>query len=295
MRKIMKKLWLITTDHLEDELWFRDEEDFKVAMNYVAIQAARNRKVVVLVFILMSNHVHFVVLCEEKRDAEEFLLGFRHRYSIYMNRKWGKKEFLRGNGYEIKEIPFGDESPERVIAYVQMNCVAAKICGHPSQYPWGTGSCLFNKMPTAGTRLGDLSARARMRLLHTFEDDLPKNWRISDSGYILPQEYVDVETVEKLFRNPSRLNYFYNTSSKAKKRIEMSEGKMPAFCDQVILNALPDLCRSMFGKDSFSALSPEDKTEFMRQIRFRFSADVNQIARVCGVSYADAAKMLDKC
>ena len=31
----------------------------------------------------------------------------------------------------------------------------------------------------------------------------------------------------------------------------------------------------------------------MRQIRFRFSADVNQIARVCGVSYADAAKIMD--
>lgn len=289
----MRKLWLITTDHLEDELWFRDEEDFKVAMNYIAIQAARNRKVVVLVFILMSNHVHILVLCEEKREAEEFLLGFKHRYSIYMNRKWGRKEFLRGNGYDIKEIPFGDEAPERVVAYVQVNCVAAKICGHPSQYPWGTGSCLFNKIPPGGKRLGDLSARARMRLLHTFADDLPENWRISDSGYILPQEYVDVETVENMFRNPSRMNYFYNTSSKAKKRIETSEGKMPTFCDQVILNALPDLCRSMFGRDSFDALSPEDKTEFMRQIRFRFSADVNQIARVCGVSYADAARMLD--
>lgn len=289
----MRKLWLITTDHLEDELWFRDEEDFKVAMNYIAIQAARNRKVVVLVFILMSNHVHILVLCEEKREAEEFLLGFRHRYSIYMNRKWGRKEFLRGNGYHIEEIPFEEESPERVIAYVQMNCVAAKICSHPSQYPWGTGNCFFNQTNPAGTRLGDMSARARMRLLHTFEDDLPEDWRVCENGYILPQEYVDIESVENLFRNPSRMNYFYNTSSKAKKRIETSEGKMPAFRDQVILNALPDLCRSMFGRDSFDALSPEDKTEFMRQIRFRFSADANQIARVCGVTYADAARMLD--
>ncbi|MBR5703089.1 MAG: transposase [Bacteroidales bacterium] len=289
----MRKLWLITTDHLEDELWFRDEEDFKVAMNYIAIQAARNRKVVVLVFILMSNHVHILVLCEEKREAEEFLLGFRHRYSIYMNRKWGRKEFLRRNGYDIEEIPFEEESPERAIAYVQMNCVAAKICSHPSQYPWGTGNCFFNQTNPTGTRLGDMSARARMRLLHTFEDDLPEDWRVCENGYILPQEYVDIETVENLFRNPSRMNYFYNTSSKAKKRIETSEGKMPAFRDQVILNALPDLCRSMFGRDSFDALSPEDKTEFMRQIRFRFSADANQIARVCGVTYADAARMLD--
>ena len=32
----------------------------------------------------------------------------------------------------------------------------------------------------------------------------------------------------------------------------------------------------------------------MRQIRFRFSADVNQIARVCGLSYADAANVMDR-
>ncbi|MBO6096186.1 MAG: hypothetical protein J6P56_02585 [Bacteroidales bacterium] len=57
--------------------------------------------------------------------------------------------------------------------------------------------------------------------------------------------------------------------------------------------ALPDLCRSLFGKDKFKELLPEEQTELMRQIRFRFSADVNQIARVCGLSYAEAARMID--
>ena len=35
------------------------------------------------------------------------------------------------------------------------------------------------------------------------------------------------------------------------------------------------------------------KSEFARQIRFRFSADATQIARVCGISYAEAANLLD--
>ena len=33
-----KKIWLVSTDHLEDGLWFREEDDFKVGMNYVAVQ-----------------------------------------------------------------------------------------------------------------------------------------------------------------------------------------------------------------------------------------------------------------
>ncbi len=68
---------------------------------------------------------------------------------------------------------------------------------------------------------------------------------------------------------------------------------MPAFKDQTILAALPDLCMSLFQKKSFQQLSAKEQAEFARQIRFRFSADATQIARVCGISYADAARLLD--
>ena len=48
----MRKLWLITTEHLKAGLWFRDEEDYKVGMNFVALQAHASR-VVVLSFTLI--------------------------------------------------------------------------------------------------------------------------------------------------------------------------------------------------------------------------------------------------
>ena len=288
---MMRKIWLITTDHLEEDLWFRDEEDFKVGMNFVAIQVSCCQEVVVLAFILMSNHVHFV-LWGTRQEVEFFIRQFKHRYSIYYNARWGAKKFLRLNGVDIKEIPYDDEAPERAVAYVQMNCVAANICGHPSQYPYGTGDVFFNRKGSNGTRLGDLSARARERLLHTNCELLPLDWRLGPDGFILPQEYVDAKSVEARFRSPKRMNYFLASSSKARKRLE-SEEHLPAFRDQIILAALPDLCRSLFGKESFVELSSGEQTEFMRQIRFRFSADVNQIARVCRLSYAEAARRID--
>ena len=70
MNLTMKRYYLVTTDHLTDRLWFRDEEDFRVAMNYVAI-AAFITGCKVLAFILMSNHVHFVLMCL-RREAEEW-------------------------------------------------------------------------------------------------------------------------------------------------------------------------------------------------------------------------------
>ena len=57
----MEKVYLLSTGHLEKNLWFRNDEDFVAGMNHVAIQAAQNLKVRVLSFVLMSNHVHFVL------------------------------------------------------------------------------------------------------------------------------------------------------------------------------------------------------------------------------------------
>ena len=54
------KFYLLTTDHLNSAIWFRDEEDFKAAMNAIPVLAAL-AGVNVLAFILMSNHVHFVL------------------------------------------------------------------------------------------------------------------------------------------------------------------------------------------------------------------------------------------
>ena len=366
----------MTTEHLEDALWFRDPEDFAVGMNLVAVQASVSAAVV-LVFILMSNHVHFV-LYGTRKEAEEFVQRFKGRYSQYYCRKWGVKEFLRRNKVNIIELPDEPEVLERAIAYVLMNCVAAGICTHPSLYPWGCGSALF-KVPVSevkmdrnpvnrasewpgerrgtlerkwrgapagmeqgapgrmgrtapvgmeqgiprkksrgvpvgmeqvtpgrksrGTpagkgrgvlvKIGDLSLRARARLLHSAVADLPAEWALSDAGYVLPESFIGADAVERLFRTPQRLDYFLRTSSKARKRLEMEEESLPSFKDQVLLGAVPDLCQSLFQKKYFAELEQTQKTEILRQLRYRFSACPNQLSRVCGLSYAETAKLLD--
>lgn len=301
----MRKYYLVTTKHLEDGLWFRDEEDFVTGMNYVAIQAALAPEVVVLAFILMSNHVHFV-LYGIRQEVEAFVNGFKGRFSHYLGRKYGVKEFLRRNKLDIKEISEDEaEALERAIAYVQMNCVAASICLYPGQYPWGTGSTFFQAGwdgRNSGSRhaaqkyrrLGNLSGRERIRLMHSRAAlKLPNEWLLSESGFVLPESYVDVNHVESVFRFSKRMQYFLSSSSKARKRLEAEDEKLPAFRDQVILGALPDLLQSLFHKPAFGALSTQEQAETLRQVRFRFSAGIHQAARVCGISYTEAARLLD--
>ena len=287
----MIKHYLVTTDHLEEGLWFRDEKDFIAGMNFVAIQAYAS-KVTVLAFILMSNHVH-LVLRGRWVDVKAFIDGLKSRHSKYLHNKYGTFEYLRRNRVRIDEVSSLDEGLEKAIAYSQMNSVAANICSHPSQYPWGTGPLFFSALKRSGTRLGDMSKRARIRLLHCCDADLPADWLVGEEGYILPESYVDIRFVESLYRTPKRMNYFLTSSSKARRKVESSEDSSPAFRDQVILAALSDLFRSLFQKQRFEELTLAEQTESLRQIRFRFCSNVHQIARVTGLSYEAAARMLD--
>ena len=189
----------------------------------------------------MSNHIH-LILEGTLEDVAAFVTEFKRRYSKYYQRKYGIREFLRENGVDIRPVGRDGESLERAVAYVQMNCVAANICLHPGQYPWGTGNAFFQVGQVRQyRRLGDLSGRERIRLLHSEEAlRLPGEWLISDAGYVLPEMYVNARLVESVFRSPKRMQYFLNSSSKAKKRLEGGDTNLPAFKDQTILRALPD-------------------------------------------------------
>ena len=285
-----KEYWLVSTEHLEDRLWFRDEEDFKAAMNFVAVLSCV-LGVDILAFVLMSNHVHFVIRGSRKKVLE-YVNEFKRRYSIYLGHRYGVKEYLRRNDVHLLLIE-GEEAMERAVAYVQMNPVAAGICAHPSLYPWGTGNVFFSQVKPTGRILADIPNRSRMRMLHSECDTLPEEWIVGEEGVLLPQNYVMIKAVEACFRSANRMNYFYNTSSKAKKRMDASEENIPAFRDQVILAAMPDLCKSLFQKNTFLELKVSEQTELLRQLRYRFSSNVNQLARVCGLSYTEAARLMD--
>jgi hypothetical protein len=60
-----------------------------------------------------------------------------------------------------------------------------------------------------------------------------------------------------------------------------------------IISAIPDLANSLFQKSSISHLSFEEQTELLKQLRYRFSCNIEQLSRTTGLSYEDVAKMLD--
>ncbi len=284
----MINFYLITTKALSDRIWFRDTEDFRVAMNYVAVVASTTG-VNVLAFILMSNHVHFVTECDYEK-AKVFCDRFKMLNGAWLHKKYGYVEFLRRVGVDIRPVRPENESLLRAIAYVQMNSVAANICPYPNLYGWGTGAAFFNPEDIRGYKLGTLSKRSQFELTHS-RTTLPASYLVGDAGYILPQSYVPVRFVEGLFRSAKRYLLFLNNSSKAGKHLEKSPA--PSFEDHVLISACRNLVFSMFRAKSLEELSDSQTGELLRQMGRRFSTDLNQLCRVTGIPYTRAAKLLD--
>lgn len=282
--------FLVSTDHLEDRVWFRDEEDFIAGMNYVAV-VSYSLNMSVLSFILMSNHVHFFLECS-REEAKTIIDLYKTQYGGYFCRKYKVKEYFQGNGVEIKEIEWAPESLEQVSAYVQMNPVAANICLSSEMYSWGSGSCFFNSDNRKTRRLKDLSRREQIRLLHS-NATLNQNYEVSEEGYILPRSYVKVKFMESVFQTPKRMRYFLNNSSKAKTLREKRLSETLSFSDQTLILAVKDICRSMFDRSDKCVLDKEQIKTVARQLNRIFRADAHQISRVLGLTYAESTAILE--
>lgn len=285
------RLFFITTKHLENKVWFRDDEDYKVGMNKVAL-VSELLGIHVISFILMSNHVHFLIACETRQEAEKFIDMFKNQYSRHVQHKYCVRELLRRNEVDIQEIENQNEAIERVVAYIQMNCVAANICSHPSQYLWGTGTCFFTEAHSKGISTETLSKSKLRHMCHS-NQDLPGTYLVSELEYILPESYVDIAAVERLFGTPKRYNYFLVSSSKVKKKMSSEDAAMPSFKDQLVISAISDLTHSLFQKAHVSQLTFEECAELLKQLRYRFSSNIQQLSRTTGLKYEEVAKMLD--
>ena len=277
---------------MENRIWFRDDEDFKTGMNYVALAATRCR-VAVIVFVLMSNHVHFVLFGRNEAEMQAFYAYFKMLYSKYYQRKYGTVHFLRGNTLDCRQVLSADEALERVIAYVLMNPVAANICLHPINYPWGCGNCFFSTRGIKGRLASKLGPRERRRLLRS-EQSAGWNAVVGEEGYILPESYVRKDMVEAIFRTPKRLDYFMKTSSKARQVLESDNAVMPSFRDQNIAGLAQDICFSLFRKTSLSALEVSEKQRLVFEVHRRSGADPKQLARVLEMQPAEVATFLSR-
>ncbi|MGD0464666.1 MAG: transposase [Tepidisphaeraceae bacterium] len=117
---------------------FRKDEDF-LAFEKVLLQAMRRRPVRLLDWCLMSNHWHFVVWPRKDDDLSEFFRWLTHTHT----QRWHAHHATSGMGHvyqgRFKCFPVQEDGHlERLLRYVQLNPLRAKLVRRAVAWRWGT-------------------------------------------------------------------------------------------------------------------------------------------------------------
>jgi REP element-mobilizing transposase RayT len=267
----------VSSHGLERNDIFKNREDFVQGMNDIAI-IVLGFDVVILAFCLMSNHFHFV-LYGTRSECVRFAEEYKRRCSIRMRYSAGDVHAMKD--VEVQLFHVGSaEYLENVIAYVLRNPIAAGICMMPYHYMWSSMSLYFTGgKQYQGKSLNEMSERKRFRTIKS-RACLPDHYVVDELGMILPSCYVDVGSVEKIFRHPARLMAAVSRKIEADVEVTLGISDSVTMSYDEIKTQLPDLIRKEFGKDSLNQLSMDQRIRLCLLIKRNFRAGVKQIARL---------------
>ncbi|MEJ2072836.1 MAG: transposase, partial [Reinekea sp.] len=118
------------------EACFGDEPDYKAYLTYLKESALQNG-VVIHAFVLMTNHVHLLVMPSDETALGKMLQTLGCRYVQYYNHKYGRTGTLWEGRYRSTLVQT-ENYLLTVYRYIELNPVRAKMVDHASEYPWSS-------------------------------------------------------------------------------------------------------------------------------------------------------------
>lgn len=287
--KYVGHFWHVCTEGLRDRLIFRDTTDFIQGMNAVALCSA-GRRVAVLAFCLMDNHVHFVLNAEEE-DATSFIRNYMRRLGVWLSGRYGETSPLGHINKMIRPVAT-EEELARVIAYVHRNPLAAGIC-EPISYEWSSASCFFSprRIRKIWRRVGDIRVKEREKLLRSRLGNLPAGSYVNDEGMVMPQFYLQIRVVEKLYGNASGYMYALNTNRDAETEKTLLSGK-DAFPDSHLRVRIREICKQTYGREDVNSLSISELSGLAVTLHKQYGCAARQIARLTGMKKEYLSQLL---
>ncbi len=269
----------ICTDGKAVPWLFQDTKDFIAGINRIGICHVMT-KVIVVAYILMDNHVHFVVH-GNMLQCKEFINLYKRLTGKWISIRYGYKDYLHCLPVEIIRIE-NEESLLNTIAYIDRNAMVAGYRNMPGEYPWGSSRYVFKEpdLHVEGYRtVGSLTRREQRAILNTHAI-LPSGWKINDEGMILPTSFVSVRRLESIFKTAARYSYFL--ARKLEGEVEQSmEQTRKAFIPNKELRAiLHEMVQKKFGQDDIRSLDMNARLNLARTLRYSYGSTVKQIARM---------------
>jgi hypothetical protein len=265
---------------------FRDDNDFSFGINRIGVCKILTG-VTILTFILMDNHVHFL-LYGSFETCQKFIDKYKQLTGKWIAHKYGVIKHLKH--LPISIIPLrSEEDILEVASYIDRNAIMAGFCGLPSEYPWGSCHYMFKNKAGGESckwyKIQDFTRNELRDLIRT-RVELPGEWSINNDGILNPKCFVDLKKAEELFRSPVRYMYFLTRKLEGKIDQSLTHGGKTFLADKELREITASIAHRMFGTTDIKALSVKSRLRLASILKNEYLSSVKQISRML---YLDAS------
>ena len=113
---------------------FRDNADRQLYLGFLGT-ALRTQELACLTYVLMSNHIHLMLMSHAGRLSEA-MQRLHGRYAQRFNGRHGRRGALWARRFDAEPVT-SDRHLREAIAYIADNPVRAGMCTTPDAWAWG--------------------------------------------------------------------------------------------------------------------------------------------------------------
>ena len=262
---------------------FKDDADFIGGVNRVGICVIKT-DVSVIAFILMDNHVHFV-LYGTMPMCKKFINRYKQLTGRWIFEKYGDQGHVADVGTTIVVINSEEQLVEE-IAYIDRNSIAAGYKYLPTEYPWGSARYMFKDVTSSARenyqKIRYLTDRERRETISS-RANVPSEWEVDPMGMINVKCFIDIKIAESLFKTPSRYIYFLSKKVEGNVELRLSQGVKSFIPDKEMRKIVDDLAMDMFGISKRTLLDLKSRILIAKRLRYEYASTPKQIARLLRV------------
>lgn len=282
----------ISTEGLEQVTLLKDEEDYRVAWNYLALVAWRTG-VDIVAFVLMSNHIHTLLACRDIIQARKAIALFKQLLSTYLRNKYGVSHVLHNSSDSISLID-SIKYLRNCIAYIFRNPISARICTKPEEYKWSSYHSCFRSAACGNARnMADMKYRERRQVMHSSRNLSECPLLVDDYGYVTLDSFVRNDIVSNAFLNSGKsFMYHLGSCNDAKTEYELVYQPMREVTDNDMYEAVSRYVAVRFRDKAISDLTTAEKCSILKALFFNHKTTVPQLSRIIGLPRELVRKML---
>lgn len=282
----------ISTEGLEQVTLLKDEEDYRVAWNYLALVAWRTG-VDIVAFVLMSNHIHTLLACRDIIQARKAIALFKQLLSTYLRNKYGVSHVLHNSSDSISLID-SIKYLRNCIAYIFRNPISARICTKPEEYKWSSYHSCFRSAACGNARnMADMKYRERRQVMHSSRNLSECPLLVDDDGYVTLDSFVRNDIVSNAFLNSGKsFMYHLGSCNDAKTEYELVYQPMREVTDNDMYEEVSRYVAVRFRDKAISDLTTAEKCSILKALFFNHKTTVPQLSRIIGLPRELVRKML---